>query len=168
MGSRRRIETGSDHAGWCWAHAQPKLFEVADMASKGHKSEADGNLAGRVRSGSEVRMPKPMDGLTRFLKDGRICLSNNAAEQVLRVALGRKSWLFAGFGRGGERAAIILTLTPYRQAQRCGYPGPGSRRARPDCRSQDDRLGRAAGVELALRNFHRRHRPADGAPFPRP
>jgi IS66 C-terminal element/Transposase IS66 family len=39
------------------------------------------------------------------------CLSNNAAERVLRgIALGRKSWLFAGSDRGGERAAIMLTL----------------------------------------------------------
>jgi transposase len=26
------------------------------------------------------------------------------------IAVGRKSWLFAGFDRGGERAAIMLTL----------------------------------------------------------
>src|SRR5689334_8920788 len=48
---------------------------------------------------------------TRFLDDGRICLSNNAAERGLRgIALGRKSWLFAGSDRGGERAAVMLTL----------------------------------------------------------
>ena len=47
----------------------------------------------------------------RFLDDGRICLSNNAAERALRgIALGRKAWLFAGSKRGGERAAIIYTL----------------------------------------------------------
>ena len=48
---------------------------------------------------------------TRFLDDGRICLSNNAAERSLRgVALGRKSRLFAGSERGGHRAAFIYTL----------------------------------------------------------
>ena len=47
----------------------------------------------------------------RFLDDGRICLSNNAAERALRgIALGRKSWLFAGSDRGGERAAVMYTL----------------------------------------------------------
>ncbi len=47
----------------------------------------------------------------RFLGEGRICLSNNAAERALRgIALGRKAWLFAGSERGGERAAIIYTL----------------------------------------------------------
>ena len=48
---------------------------------------------------------------TRFLGDGRICLTNNAAERALRgVALGRRSWLFAGSPRGGERAAMICSL----------------------------------------------------------
>jgi transposase len=56
-------------------------------------------------------MLKRVDAFTRFLEDGRICMSNNAAERVLRgVALGRKSWLFAGSDRGGERAAVMFTL----------------------------------------------------------
>ena len=56
-------------------------------------------------------MLKRIDSFTRFLGDGRICLSNNAAERELRgVALGRKAWLFAGSDRGGERAAVMLTL----------------------------------------------------------
>jgi transposase len=51
------------------------------------------------------------DTFTRFLQDGRICLTNNAAERALRgIALGRKSWLFAGSDRGGERAAVMYTL----------------------------------------------------------
>jgi transposase len=56
-------------------------------------------------------MLKRIGAFTRFLEDGRICMSNNAAERVLRgVALGRKSWLFAGSDRGGERAAVMFTL----------------------------------------------------------
>ena len=56
-------------------------------------------------------MLKRIEVFTRFLEDGRICLSNNAAERALRgIALGRKSWLFAGSDRGGERAAVMLTL----------------------------------------------------------
>jgi transposase len=47
----------------------------------------------------------------RFLSDGRICLTNNAAERALRgIALGRKSWLFAGSDRGGDRAAAMYSL----------------------------------------------------------
>jgi transposase len=49
--------------------------------------------------------------LIRFLDDGRICLSNNAAERALRgIAVGRRNWTFAGSDRGGERAAAIYTL----------------------------------------------------------
>jgi transposase len=56
-------------------------------------------------------MLKRWAAFTRFLDDGRICLSNNAAERALRgIALGRKAWLFAGSDRGGERAAAIYTL----------------------------------------------------------
>jgi transposase len=54
---------------------------------------------------------KRNDAFTRFLNDGRICLSNNAAERALRgIALGRKAWLFAGSDRGGQRAAVMFTL----------------------------------------------------------
>jgi hypothetical protein len=41
----------------------------------------------------------------------RICLANNAAERALRgIAVGRKSWPFAGSDCGGERAAVMYTL----------------------------------------------------------
>jgi len=56
-------------------------------------------------------MLKRWPAFTRFLDDGRICLTNNAAERALRgLALGRKSWLFAGSERGAERAAVMYTL----------------------------------------------------------
>jgi hypothetical protein len=56
-------------------------------------------------------MLKRWSSFTRFLKDGRVCLSNNAAERALRgIALGRKSWLFAGSDRGGRRAAAMYSL----------------------------------------------------------
>ena len=56
-------------------------------------------------------MLKRWPAFTRFLDDGRICLSNNAAERALSgIALGRKSWLFAGSDRGGQRAAAMYSL----------------------------------------------------------
>lgn len=56
-------------------------------------------------------MLRRWDAFTRFLDDGRVCLSNNAAERALRcVPLGRKAWLFCGSDRGGQRAAILYTL----------------------------------------------------------
>jgi transposase len=50
-------------------------------------------------------------GLVRFLEDGRLCMTNNAAERTLRcVAVGRHNWTFAGSDEGGRRAAAIYTL----------------------------------------------------------
>jgi transposase len=51
------------------------------------------------------------EAFTRFLDDGRICLSNNAAERAIRcVAVGRKNWTFAGSDSGGHRAAAVYSL----------------------------------------------------------
>ena len=56
-------------------------------------------------------MLRRWEAFTRFLDDGRICMTNNAAERALRcVPLGRKAWLFCGSDRGGERAAVIYSL----------------------------------------------------------
>jgi len=77
-------------------------------------------------------------GFTRFLEDGRVCLSNNAAERSLRgVALGRKSWLFAGSERGGQRAAAkfggphsprpeICAHAPCKWSSESGTPSPAA------------------------------------------
>ena len=54
---------------------------------------------------------KRWPAFTRFLDDGRICMSNNAAERSLRgVAVGRKNWTFCGSDTGGRRAAAMYTL----------------------------------------------------------
>jgi transposase len=70
----------------------------------------------RLSSASSVAGPidymlRRWDRFARFIDDGRICLTNNAAERALRgFALGRKSWLFAGSERGADRAAVMATL----------------------------------------------------------
>ena len=72
----------------------------------------------RSRLSRSASVAKPIDymlkrwgSFARFLDDGRICLTNNAAERALRgFALGRKSWLFAGSERGADRAAAMATL----------------------------------------------------------
>src|SRR6266853_179892 len=74
--------------------------------------------AERARLSRHADIAKAMDymlkrwpAFTHVLDDGRICLSNNAAERALRgIALGRRAWLFAGSDRGGERAAAMYTL----------------------------------------------------------
>jgi transposase len=46
-----------------------------------------------------------------ILDDGRLCMTNNAAERALRgIAIGRHNWTFAGSDAGGRRAAAIYTL----------------------------------------------------------
>jgi transposase len=56
---------------------------------------------------------------TRFLDDGRICMTNNAAERAVRgIAVGRRNWTFCGSDAGGERAAVIFTLIE--TAKLCG------------------------------------------------
>jgi transposase len=74
--------------------------------------------AERARLSRHASVAKAMDymlkrwpAFTAFLHDGRVCLTNNAAERALRgLALGRRAWLFAGSERGAERAAIMYTL----------------------------------------------------------
>jgi transposase len=56
-------------------------------------------------------MLKRWPAFTRFLSDGKICLTNNAAERALRcIAIGRRNWTFCGSDRGGDRAAAMYTL----------------------------------------------------------
>lgn len=51
------------------------------------------------------------DSLGRHIDDGRLEISNNAAENAIRpIVVGRKNWLFAGSDAGGERAAMFYTL----------------------------------------------------------
>ena len=72
----------------------------------------------RARLSSKSETAKAIDyalkrwtALTRFLDDGRLCMSNNAAERALRcVAVGRRNWTFAGSDEGGRRAAAVYTL----------------------------------------------------------
>ena len=114
----------------------------------------------------------------RFLDDGRICLTNNAAERALRgIALGRKSWLFCGSDRGGD-----VHTDRHRQAQQCRSAGLARRRARPDRGDAAEPPRRTPPLELGPRAearsrriepapakagarsrpvLHRRHHPAD-------
>ena len=79
---------------------QAYMREQASKLSRGH------DLAKAI-----LYMLKRWPAFTLFLDDGRVCLSNNAAERGLRgIALGRKSWLFCGSDRGGQRAAAMYSL----------------------------------------------------------
>jgi transposase len=87
--------------------AKPRLDELAAWLDAQLKLiPGKGGLAAAIRYARSR-----WHALTRYLDDGRLELSNNAAENAIRpVALGRKNWLFAGSDSGGERAAAFYTL----------------------------------------------------------
>ena len=87
--------------------AKPKLDALGDL--DGHA------IAAHPRQKRSCRRHPlralALGGLTCYCADGRLEISNNAAENAVRpISLGRKNWLFAGSDAGGERAAIFYTL----------------------------------------------------------
>jgi transposase len=89
------------------SRAVPLVHELAAFLDATlPKLSGKSDLAGAIRY-ARSRWP----ALTRYLADGRLEISNNAAERAIRpLALGRKNWIFAGSDSGGERAAAIYTL----------------------------------------------------------
>jgi transposase len=87
--------------------AKPRLDELGVwLDAQLQKIPGRSDLAGAIRYARSR-----WNALSRYLDDGRLELSNNAAENAIRpVALGRKNWLFAGSDSGGERAALFYTL----------------------------------------------------------
>lgn len=69
-------------------------------------------LSGKSELAGAIRYARSRwDALTAYIDDGRLEVSNNAAENAIRpVTLGRKNWLFAGSHAGGDRAAVFYTL----------------------------------------------------------
>jgi transposase len=89
------------------SHVAPLVADLADWMQIERARLSRHNDAAKAMD----YMMKRWDAFTRFLEDGRICLTNNAAERALRcVAVGRRNWTFCGSDRGGERAAAIYTL----------------------------------------------------------
>ncbi len=72
---------------------------------------ADWMNAARARLSPHDEAAKAMNymlnrwpAFTRFLNDGRICLTNNAAERALRgIAFGSQVVALCGFGSGGTK-----------------------------------------------------------------
>src|SRR5947209_355633 len=51
------------------------------------------------------------EALLLYASDGRLEIDNNSSERTLRpCAIGRKNWLFFGSDRGGETAAILMSI----------------------------------------------------------
>ena len=71
-----------------------------------------GQISGKTTLAQAIRyMRSRWNSLLRYTTDGRLEMTNNAAERAIRpLSLGRKNWLFAGSDTGGDRAAIIYTI----------------------------------------------------------
>lgn len=88
-------------------HSAPLVVDL-EVWMRTHRAKLSSN--NKVAEAMDY-MLKRWASFARFLEDGRICLTNNAAERALRgIALGRKSWLFAGSDRDGQRAAVMYSL----------------------------------------------------------
>jgi hypothetical protein len=89
-----------------------------DLRRAGRLTRAAPRLAALDQARRELAtrtLPKYLDqqwtALQRYLEDGRLLIDNNNAERQLRtVAVGRKSWLFAGSFEGARRAAVLYSL----------------------------------------------------------
>lgn len=87
--------------------SRPLLTDLATWLRGERRRLSSQNDTAKAIDYSLKRWP----ALTRFLDDGRLCISNNAAERALRgIAVGRHNWTFAGSDEGGRRAAAIYTL----------------------------------------------------------
>jgi transposase len=89
------------------AEAREKLDQLAAWLDAQLKL-----IPGRSELAKAIRYARSRwAALIAYVGDGRLEISNNAAENAVRpVTLGRKNWLFAGSDAGGERAAIMYTL----------------------------------------------------------
>lgn len=87
--------------------AKPKLDDLAVwLDAQLQKIPGKSDLAGAIRY-ARSRWTE----LARYLDDGRLEISNNAAENQIRpLKLGAKNWLFAGSDTGGVRAATFYTI----------------------------------------------------------
>ncbi len=107
------ISADRDRRRECYLAPRPTFFEcrprMVEILRLSRICEAFYSME-RIFAGAAYIL-KQWVSFTLFLEDGRVCLSNNAAERGLRgIDLGRKSWLFCGSDRGGRRAASMYSL----------------------------------------------------------
>jgi hypothetical protein len=96
-------------------HARPLLVQLkAFLDTSLYRVSGKSALAQAIRYALSR-----WQALTRYVTDGRLEMSNNAAERAMKPpVLGRKNYLFCGSDAGGQRAACIYTITE--TAKMCG------------------------------------------------
>ncbi|MBK7975285.1 MAG: IS66 family transposase [Deltaproteobacteria bacterium] len=113
-------------AAGCWAHARRYFVEALESGPLIHGL---GQWLAATANDESVEPKSPLrqavgytlgrwPALLAFLEDGRVPMTNNAAERALRrIAVGRKNWLFAGSDAGAQRAAIAYSVLATCQLQ---------------------------------------------------
>ena len=88
-------------------HAGPLLEQLkAFLETSLNRLSGKRSLAGALRYAISR-----WKALTRYVADGRLEMSNNAAERAMKPpVLGRKNYLFCGSDAGGQRAACFYTI----------------------------------------------------------
>lgn len=73
-------------------------------------AQAHGSTIMPVADGVNYMLER-WDAFARYATDGRLEMSNNAAERAMRSpVLGRRNYLFVGSDAGGDRAAVFYTI----------------------------------------------------------
>ena len=82
------------------------------IALKAYYEACLGRISGKGDLAKAIRYStNRWEALTRFTTDGRLEMSNNAAERAIRpLTLGRRNWTFLGSDAGGDRAAVFYTI----------------------------------------------------------
>jgi transposase len=88
-------------------HAQPLLAQL-----KTFLETSLNQVSGKSALAKAIRYAlSRWNGLSRYISNGRLEMSNNAAERAMKPpVLGRKNYLFCGSDAGGQRAACIYTI----------------------------------------------------------
>jgi len=88
-------------------YAQPLLVQLKAFLDTSLK-----RVSGKSALAQAIRYAlSRWQALTRYVTDGRLEMSNNAAERAMKPpVLGRKNYLFCGSDAGGQRAACIYTI----------------------------------------------------------
>ena len=99
--------TPEDRAGFRRQHAAPRL-----EALKAWLKETATQVLPKGPMGQAITYAlNQWDALIRYLEDGRLETTNNAAERALKpFAIGRKNWLFFQREGGGRTASILMSL----------------------------------------------------------
>jgi transposase len=88
-------------------HSRPRLDQL-----KAFLDVSLNRISGKSTLAQAIRYAlSRWKALDRYVSDGRLEMSNNAAERAMRPpVLGRKNYLFCGSDAGGQRAACIYTI----------------------------------------------------------